>query len=95
MKQDGLLESSPFAAALDYQPWYDIASRVRHREGVSETNEDWISPMDDKSVIAVTIIAVMTGDPHSEAHLPLLCSITFPSPNMILSDCALRDRRAL
>ena len=65
VKEDGLDALSPFAASLDYQPWYDIASRVRHREDPSDAGlGDWIAPIPSQNeVMAVTVIAVITGNP--------------------------------
>ena len=60
-KEGALEDVSPFAAALDYTPWYDIASRVRHREPEPEAAGDTIGPVDNSNVIAVSLIAVITG----------------------------------
>jgi len=65
---DGIEDISPHAAALDYQPWYDIASKVRHRKNTTGSG-DTITAVDDTPVIAVSVIAVITGNPEGDDEL--------------------------
>jgi len=65
-------DHAPHAAALAYQPWYDLASKVRHRSpnvNMEDDNSDTITPTrsghnsQSASSMIVTVLVAITGDP--------------------------------